>query len=540
MKTKALRKFVVAAFAVATLCPLAQAQTMGGDDVKVIQYDQETLVQTRMSVADNGWIYVMTHSGRDTGNSNVKIFRSKDNGATYQKLRDWDPSDDYLFQDFDIIVTGKTESDIKVWSVEIMNKPGEYKSRVAVFSRDANAQNGKRMYQEDFSNVRLYDVDIASNYRSPSALNNGGDPFALAFAYTGFNNTHKQSFVDYVFSLDGGQKFTKNLLFRQDGENKIDKVDLSLGSTSESTGNNTWPLMGVVFEMNKEGDKSDIGFLSNFVDNDPEFVWSGPIIVSKTDDSFSPKIQMMLDEDDNTINGVNCYNFMITYSNFDPENSDWDLRYVYPKTSFGYQKGKTPTMDDLEEGYLVASYQSETNSGLAYDKSWSHYLVTYAKEEESGTNTLKYFWFNYDKIHDKDAWSDRYTYTSSVNALYTPQVDINPVMRQACWSWVESMSGKRIVWADTEWVHANSVEDIVMQEGSMKLFPNPANEYTMICLPMAATCKAAVYDMQGRVVAEASFTGKEYKLNVQRLAKGTYMLKVVSDTECFVEKLVVE
>ena len=65
MKTKVLRKFVVAAFAVATLCPLAQAQTMGGDDVKVVQYNQEKLVQTRMSVADNGWIYVMTHSGYD-------------------------------------------------------------------------------------------------------------------------------------------------------------------------------------------------------------------------------------------------------------------------------------------------------------------------------------------------------------------------------------------------------------------------------------------------------------------------------------------
>ncbi|ATS04192.1 TapA/TapC family T9SS-dependent outer membrane protein [Porphyromonas gingivalis] len=540
MKTKVLRKFVVAAFAVATLCPLAQAQTMGGDDVKVVQYNQEKLVQTRMSVADNGWIYVMTHSGYDTGNSNVKIFRSKDQGATYQKLRDWDPSDDYQFQDFDIVVTGKNESDIKIWSVELMNKPGGYKSRVAVFSRDANAQNAKLVYKEDFSNVQLYDVDIASNYRSPSSLNNGGNPFALAFAYTGFNNTHKISFVDYVFSLNGGQDFNKNLLFSQAGEKKIDKVDLSLGSTSGSMGHNAWPLMGVVFEMNKQGGKSDIGFLSNFVDNDPEFQWSGPIKVSENDMSFDPKIQMLLDEDNNTINGESRHNFMITYSNYDSEYSDWDIRYVYPKKSFKYEKGKTPTMDDLVEAFLTASYQSETNSGLGYDKNANHYLITYAKKEENGTNTLKYRWANYDKIHNKDLWSDTFTYTSSANALYTPQVDINPTKGLVCWSWVEYLPGKRIVWSDTQWTHANGVEDIVMQEGSMKLYPNPAQEYAVISLPTAANCKAVVYDMQGRVVAEASFSGNEYRLNVQHLAKGTYMLKVVSDTERFVEKLIVE
>ena len=46
--------------------------------------------------------------------------------------------------------------------------------------------------------------------------------------------------------------------------------------------------------------------------------------------------------------------------------------------------------------------------------------------------------------------------------------------------------------------------------------------------------------MQGRIVEKVSFSGKEYKLNVQYLSKGTYMLKVVADTEYFVEKIIVE
>ena len=57
---------------------------------------------------------------------------------------------------------------------------------------------------------------------------------------------------------------------------------------------------------------------------------------------------------------------MITYSNYDSEYSDWDIRYVYPKKSFKYEKGKTLIMDDLVEAFLTASYQSETNSGILY------------------------------------------------------------------------------------------------------------------------------------------------------------------------------
>jgi len=156
----------------------------------------------------------------------------------------------------------------------------------------------------------------------------------LAFAYTGYNRTKKHSFVDYVFSKNGGQNFTKGLLYVQNGEKTIDKMDLSLGSTSATLGHNTWPLMGVVFEMDEETWTSNIGFLSNFVDNEPRFKWSAPIIVSKTNHAYSPKIQMMLDEDNNTINGESCHNFMITYSNYDSVYVNWDIRYVYPKPSF--------------------------------------------------------------------------------------------------------------------------------------------------------------------------------------------------------------
>ena len=521
---------LVAVFALTIISPLAKAQTMGGDDLKVIEFNNDIPVKSKTVVADNGWIYLMVHSGFDTDNSNVKIFRSKDDGATYEKLKDWSPSDNYRYQDFDIVVTGKDESDIKVWSVELMNKPGTYESRVDVFCRDANLENAVHPYHEDFSIVRLYDVAIATNYRAPSASGKGGNPFALAFAYTGFNSTNTQSFVDYVYSLDGGQTFTKNLLFVQDGEEKIDKVDLSLGSTSATMGHSTWPLMGVVFEMNKKVGKSDIGFLSNFVDNPLNYKWTDPITVSVGNLSYSPKIQMLLDEDNNTINGEQCHNFMITYSNYDSGNLNWDIRYVRPKTSFKYIVGHTPAMGDMEEGLLISSPQDETNSGLGYDKGANHYLITYAQKEGSGTNTLKYFWVNYNDIHTDFSSISKYTYTSSTNDLYTPQVDISPTRGLVCWSWAEHMPGKRIVWTDTEWNTSSDVEEVTVPQSIVQLAPNPATDHIVISLPTEADYKATLHDTQGRTLAAFAFSGKEYKLSLQDFAKGIYLLRIITPT----------
>ena len=541
VKKTTLRKLLVAAFALAIISPPVKAQTMGGDDLKVVDFNSDVQVRNKTVVADNGWIYLMVHSGRNTDNSNVRIYRSKDDGVSYQLISSWSPSDDYRYQDFDIVVTGKDESDIKVWSVELMNKPGTYESRVDVFSRDANLENPVHTYHEDFSIVWLYNVAIATNYRAPSVSSNGGVPFALAFAYTGYNSTHKISFLDYVFSLDGGQTFTKNLLFVQNGERKIDKVDLSLGSTSNSMGHNAWPLMGVVFEMDEETWTSNIGFLSNFVDNDPEFRWSAPIIVSKSDRSYCPKIQMLLNEDNNTINGEKCHNFMITYRHYDTGNSNWDIRYVYPKKSFWYEKGKTPTMNDMVEGLLVSSPQDETDSGLGYDKNGNNYLITYAQKKGDGTKTLKYFWVNYNDIHTDFSSINQYTYTSSANALYTPQVDVSPTKNRVCWSWTESESGKQTVWTDTEWNTSSDVEEVTVPQSIVQLAPNPAKDHIVISMAKEGEYKATLHDTQGRTLTAFAFSGNEYRLSLQDFAKGIYLLRILTPTgEIYNRKFVIK
>lgn len=531
MKTKALLKFFVAVFAAAICSPsFMQAQMMGGDNVLISSFQAgQPIGESRLAVADNGWIYVMAHYDKNGADTQVKIFRSVDGGATYQQLKHWYPEGGYQYADFDIVVTGNNASDIRVWSVELLVKDSD--SKVVIFRRDADMANSVRIYDETLPNVKLYDVAMASNFRAPSPMGVGGNPFALGIAVCGYNRagSPKHSFLDYIFSLDGGATFEKSLLYTQNGTRQIDNVDISIGSTTADM-HNTWPLMGIVFA--KDG-YNNVGFISNFVDNDPNFAWSSPITLAASGNLSRPRIQMMLDHDsENTIGGESCHNFMIVY---ETQNT---IKYAYPKESFGYLS--EPSVDDLTVTTLVSNARQPA---LSYDKVGNHYLFTYATEED-GIQKLKYQWAHYDNLHKPSSWSTKYVYASEYDNIafdfYQPLVDINPSKVKACWIWFDEYPGGIDLWADTEWAVPSSIEDIVMQESKIKLYPNPANESVLISLPVAGENRVVLYDLQGRMVAQASFSGKEYKLNVQNLAKGTYMLKVVSDTERFVEKLVVE
>ncbi len=530
MKTKALLKFIVAVFAAAICSPsFMQAQMMGGDNVLISSFEAgQPEGESRLAVANNGWIYVMAHY-KNAADTQVKIFRSVDGGATYQQLKHWYPEGGYQYADFDIVVTGNNASDIRVWSVELLVKDSD--SKVVIFRRDADMANSVRIYDETLPNVELYDVAMASNFRAPSPMGVGGNPFALGIAVCGYNKaaSPKHSFLDYIFSLDGGATFEKSLLYKQNGTQQIEDVDISIGSTTADM-HNTWPLMGIVFA--KDG-YNNVGFISNFVDNDPAFAWSSPITLAASGNLWRPRIQMMLDHDsENTIGGESCHNFMIVY---ETQNT---IKYAYPKKSFGYLS--EPSVDDLNVATLVSNARQPA---LSYDKVGNHYLFTYATEED-GIQKLKYQWVHYDNLHKPSSWSTKYVYASDYDdvSFYfrKPLVDINPSKVKACWIWFDEYQGGIDLWSDTEWAVPSSIEDIVMQESKIKLYPNPANESVLISLPVAGENRVVLYDLQGRMVAQASFSGKEYKLNVQNLAKGTYMLKVVSDTERFVEKLIVE
>ncbi len=76
-----------------------------------------------------------------------------------------------------------------------------------------------------------------------------------------------------------------------------------------------------------------------------------------------------------------------------------------------------------------------------------------------------------------------------------------------------------------------SVEN-VDAKSLFEIYPNPANEFFILKNLENGNAEISIFDMTGRLVYNAdanTITGNQNEINIQNLAKGTYMIKVLSN-----------
>ncbi len=84
-----------------------------------------------------------------------------------------------------------------------------------------------------------------------------------------------------------------------------------------------------------------------------------------------------------------------------------------------------------------------------------------------------------------------------------------------------------------------AVKETKAAKASIKVFPNPASEVIQVTGITGSTVQLSLVDLNGRVVLTKEYSDAAIvELNVQSIAKGTYVLKVVSD-KAVVSSLVV-
>jgi len=64
-----------------------------------------------------------------------------------------------------------------------------------------------------------------------------------------------------------------------------------------------------------------------------------------------------------------------------------------------------------------------------------------------------------------------------------------------------------------------------------EIYPNPASEFFVLKNLEDENAEVAIFDMTGRLVYNNTLTGIQNEINVQNLAKGTYMVKVQTETK---------
>jgi hypothetical protein len=513
-----------------------------GTDVVVIDSAAFTYAKSEISVADNGYIYMLVrfnYNIPDYNTNGCMIWRSTDGGLNFNNVF-WlyYLTEDYILADIDFVVTGNDPSNIRIWVAEVTNMSSNVNlhSRCTIRRFNANGTQLVTPYDKDWGGPpnTLYNVSIATDYRSPGF---GTDPFAIAMAYTVHNAG--SDYLMYVYSLDGGVTWIENELYNQAGENLLGEVSLSLGATQ------TYNLgyYAVAFECNKTGVLGDIGVIMNYTNN--EGTWTTPVLVNQRllpagGKACRPSIALM----DNVLaNPANTVVFPMVVAYEDWGTTENEVNITYNTLLDTYTVGSQAILDDFSSHWLDgynADLENEYEPDLCFDKTYNNFLVTYFNTDG---NRLAYAYATTDGIHS-NTWTihDNYRDASTPYTWYVaPKVDINPANTSACFSWTEQDpdDDHQIVYFDAEWSTVG-IDNPLTSAASFSLYPNPAYDKVMVNITKPGNYEVTVSNLTGKTIMKQNADERTNVLNLEGLNAGVYFVKVSGGGLRSTQKLIVK
>lgn len=482
-----------------------------GDDILLHECSSNYWIKPKISVADNGWIYVLMNK-YGSGQDETRIYRSTNGGATFSQIMHGITPSGSEQGGRDIVVTGDNPSNMNLWYVFADNNTTTGTAQVSLMKMDADGSNGVIVHSYSYGNTVNHDVAISTNARSPEYV---WSPFVIGFAAS--SNWYNEGYIDYVYSTDGGTTFSSEILYSKENS-EFGLIDVSIGQANEHY---YYPKVGIVFEMDKDSEKN-IGFVAAKADGTSlTNVLQVNKKYSSTSEAIDPKIQWLCN---NTLD--ERYNFMIVYSNLYGGN-DWDIVKIYPESGYSLSDH---TLDNIDYWYGASSSNyDETQADLAYDKTYNHYLLVYKKWNDDGVTIIYKVQHYTDALGDNewDYVADVSSLSSTYHSYYSPVVDINPVRTQACFAMELYGGGSTRLVFDAEWSTVGVEETVV--DGELKVFPNPATDNITLRMNEEGTYLVRMYNMLGAEVTAFEFTGTEINHDISTLPAGMYLIKLNTD-----------
>ena len=497
----------------------AQSQRFA-DDILLHECDGVFWAKPKISVDDNGWIYVLKNQYGDlTVKDSITIYCSKDGGVSFEKIFNSNFILDKRQAGLDLVVTGNDPSNIILWLAYACNDEVTGEAVLALLKFDAYASSNSEVYQNVYPGTTAKDVAISTNARSPES---GWAPFAIGFALS--YNTGSDGHIDYVYSTDGGATFTKKGMYTK-ANSEFGAIDLSIG---QATAADYYPKAGIVFEMDKESEEN-IGFIAAVADGN--FATDALQVNKKfsaTDKTMQPKIQWLCNNELDEL-----YNFIIVYSNY-TEGVDWDIVQIVPTAAYDLSNH---TLNNLESGYAVAYHNTnEDYADLSFDKNYNNYLLV-CRQSDDNKSVLKYYVRYYTEI---TSWNWDYVDDVSIvstnwESYFSPVVDIDPTRTQACFAfeYYNSSEGVAKMFFDSEWSVGIENHEIVAKD--MSVYPNPASNFINV-ISENANELITISDLSGKVVYSEQASEKQSVINISQLSAGMYIVRIGDKATKFVKE----
>jgi len=483
-----------------------------GLDVNLYDDLNQDQRQAGLSVAFNGWVYAC-YTLSDGG---FVVVKSTDNGVTWDGWESviWSG---YFFPKLDIVVTGTTVSDLKVWVAYTcydLSNTTNWFAGLEDLDGDLNYL-GYTDLDNISSSYGIYDIAIASDYRNPGQNCN---PFSLGILYSKYGSPSDS--VIFYCSTDGGASFGyRNTVSTT--SSFFNKVALSYGKgLTQSTGR-----YFAAWEVKQNN--SD---------------WDGNIYTSYTNpftySDFTPQENLDSLEGD----GGMARNPSISTQFSDVNNSSagmteivlFDVDYFGNGTDFDlvgmYNVNAASSSSDWVSFYIDNSNDNTIQSDINFSPTNNNFLVTYF---DSTTQKLPTLWENFN-MSNPSSWNvstNGYNDNPGLTVPY-PKIEINPALSKTANVWIQDRTngnGEALFdaqYSNFDGVKENPKDNAVTLVG---VRPNPCNESTSIGfeLKQPENVTITLYDIYGKpkqVITDKPYNAGKFdvKVDLSELAAGSY------------------
>jgi hypothetical protein len=482
-----------------------------GLDVNLYDDLNQDQRQAGLSIAFNGWIYACYTLSA----GGFVVVKSADNGVTWDGWESvfWN---NYFFPKLDIVVTGTTESDLKVWVAYTCYDLSDSTNWFAGYENlDGDLNTLGYADLDNFtSTFGFYDIAIASDYRNPGVNCN---PFSIGILYSKYGSPTDS--VIFYCSTDGGANFNNRKIVSTTSY-FFNKVAISYGKGQAQSNGRYF----AAWELKQHHSDWDGNIYTSFTDPYTYSDFTPQVnldsIAGDVGLARNPAISTQFSSVNNNAGGMTE---VVLYDlDYFGDGSDFDLAGLYNLQAVISTNWVTFKID----GSSDITIQSDIN----FSPTNNNFLCTYF---DSTLQTLPYVWenFNMPGPSNWNVGSNGYNDNPGLTAPY-PKVEINPALSQTAYVWIQDRSngnGEALFdaqYSTNDGVKENSKDNIVTLVG---VRPNPCNESTSIRfeLKQPENVTITLYDIYGKT--EQIITDKTYiagnfdeKVDVSELAAGSY------------------
>jgi hypothetical protein len=477
-----------------------------GDDVIINNKPLSDQRSPKLTIAFNGWMFA-SYFTYDT----LSIYKSIDNGITWTYLADANG-----VGAFDMVVCGTTTANLTLFAAFYLPSI----NRVFVQNIDVNTETGYPSFYYFISGGSLLDLKIASDYKFPSA---GASPYSVAVAFSIRAASGNDSLICWT-SGNGGISFPyANKKTVDVTPNFFKNLSLCYGrSPSGSSGR-----YFIAYEQPNSGEVGQIKYSHTIAFFNDDFTI--PQIIDTVggasgNDCKNPVISCQADNSNNSVSGLTA---VIT---FDRKYSatDYDVEYVYKYNA-------AVVSSPWDHAIIANSAAVETQADVVYDPVNHNFLATYYDQSTqkllfklNDINLSSWLVYNWG-YNDSPALSNPY-----------PQIDINPLYTKVAFVWCQdgSPATNGVIMYDGE-NSTNGISNNPVVGNDYNLYPNPASEFVTIKTSENADYSITLYNVAGQAILENTFSGNEYRVNLENIPQGYYIMKITSSNASSTEKLIV-